>query len=64
MGALNVDSYNYATLPSQVPIQKMKHGGTAKHTFVVLRDLYLKRQGYENLTAVIGVPEERKINLL
>ena len=58
VGVLNVESYNYATLPSQVPIRKMEYGSTAKNIFVVARYWYLKFQGHENLTAVIGVPRE------
>ena len=30
MGVLNVESYNYSTLPSQVPISKMEHESIAE----------------------------------
>ena len=51
VGALNVESYNHGTLPSQVPIRKMDHESTAKITSLLTEISGLWR------TSVIGVVE-------
>ena len=37
VGVLNVESYKYGTLPSQIPIWKVEYISTAKNSFVVVR---------------------------
>ena len=58
-GVLNVESYNYGTLPSQVPIWQMEHGSTAEmHLLLFTESLELWRSSF------IGVVEvNTKINL-
>ena len=52
VGVLNAKSYNYGTLPSQVPIGKMEHESTAKINSPLLSEIEWPWR-----TSVIGVVE-------
>ena len=49
---LNVESYNYGTLPSQIPIWKMEHESTAEINSLLLTEISESWR-----TSVIGVVE-------